>query len=192
MLFTFPSRYWFTIGLPGVFSLTRWSWQIHTGFLVSRATQDTAGVINRCVYRTVTVCGQSFQYCSTSDLQTPYGSPTTPMMPEHHWFGLIPFRSPLLRESLLFYFPPGTEMFQFSGLASRLIGISGLQPDGLPHSDIRGSPVICTSPRLIAAYHVLLRLWEPRHPPYALNCFFICGDIFSQYVKELFPSLGGG
>jgi hypothetical protein len=28
-----------------VFSLTRWSWQIHTGFHVSRATQDTAGII---------------------------------------------------------------------------------------------------------------------------------------------------
>ena len=42
MLFTFPSRYLFAIGLSGVFSLTRWSWQIHTEFLVFRATQDTA------------------------------------------------------------------------------------------------------------------------------------------------------
>ena len=42
MLFTFPSRYWFTIGLWGVFSLSGWSRQFHTGFLVSRATQDTA------------------------------------------------------------------------------------------------------------------------------------------------------
>ena len=41
VLFTFPSRYWFTIGLSGVFSLTRWCWLIHTGFLRSRATQDT-------------------------------------------------------------------------------------------------------------------------------------------------------
>ena len=41
VLFTFPSRYWFTIGLMGVFSLTGWSRQIHTGFHVSRATQDT-------------------------------------------------------------------------------------------------------------------------------------------------------
>jgi hypothetical protein len=31
-------------------------------------------------------------------------------------FGLIPFRSPLLGESRLIYFPPGTEMFQFPGL----------------------------------------------------------------------------
>ncbi len=39
---------------------------------------------------------------------------------------------------------------------------------GLPHSEIPGSKVVCTSPRLIAAYHVLHRLSVPRHPPYAL------------------------
>ena len=32
-------------------------------------------------------------------------------------FGLIRVRSPLLTESLLLSFPPGTEMFQFPGLA---------------------------------------------------------------------------
>ena len=42
---------------------------------------------------------------------------------------------------------------------------------GLPHSDIRGSIRICQSPRLFAAYHVLLRLPEPRHPPCALFHF---------------------
>ena len=30
-------------------------------------------------------------------------------------FGLFPFRSPLLRESLLLSIPPGTKMFQFPG-----------------------------------------------------------------------------
>ena len=44
--------------------------------------------------------------------------------------------------------------------------------DGFPHSDICGSRVICTSPQLFAAYHVLHRLREPRHPPYAL-CYFL-------------------
>src|SRR5688572_25299757 len=39
---------------------------------------------------------------------------------------------------------------------------------GLPHSEIPGSKVVCTSPRLIAACHVLRRLLEPRHPPCAL------------------------
>jgi len=40
VLFTFPSQYYFTIGHPGVFSLTRWSSLIHTGFHVSHATRD--------------------------------------------------------------------------------------------------------------------------------------------------------
>src|SRR5574338_877384 len=40
VLFTFPSRYCFTIGHLGVFSLTRWSSLIHTGFHVSHATRD--------------------------------------------------------------------------------------------------------------------------------------------------------
>ena len=39
---------------------------------------------------------------------------------------------------------------------------------GFPHSDIHGSKDICSSPRLFAAYHVLLRLLVPRHPPCAL------------------------
>ena len=34
------------------------------------------------------------------------------------WFGLFPFRSPLLRKSIFLSFPPGTKMFQFPGLLS--------------------------------------------------------------------------
>ena len=43
--------------------------------------------------------------------------PTTLMQPKPHQFGLFPFRSPLLRKSLLFSFPPATEMFQLAGFA---------------------------------------------------------------------------
>ena len=39
---------------------------------------------------------------------------------------------------------------------------------GFPHSDICGSRLICSSPQLFAACHVLLRLLMPRHSPYAL------------------------
>ena len=42
VLFTFPSRYWYTIGLRRVFSLGGWARRIHTGFHVPRATQGTA------------------------------------------------------------------------------------------------------------------------------------------------------
>ena len=45
--------------------------------------------------------------------------------------------------------------------------------DGLPHSGICGSIRICRSPQLFAACHALLRLWEPRHPPYALSNFLL-------------------
>ena len=37
-----------------------------------------------------------------------------------------------------------------------------------PHSEISGSKDICSSPKLIAAYPVFLRLLVPRHPPCAL------------------------
>ena len=39
---------------------------------------------------------------------------------------------------------------------------------GFPHSEIPGSMLMCSSPRLIAACHVLHRLSMPRHSPCAL------------------------
>ena len=44
VLFTFPSRYYFTIGHQVVFSLTGWSPLIHTRFHVPRATLDTTSL----------------------------------------------------------------------------------------------------------------------------------------------------
>ena len=52
-----------------------------------------------------------------------------------------------------------------------------LQNAGLSHSEISGSKVICTYPELIAAYHVLHRLREPRHPPCAL-AYFLSNVLF--------------
>src|ERR1700761_6244633 len=40
---------------------------------------------------------------------------------------------------------------------------------GFPHSEILGSKLVRSSPRLIAAYHVLHRLSAPRHPPDTLK-----------------------
>ena len=48
--------------------------------------------------------------------------------------------------------------------------IHGSSPWVFPHSEIRGSMLICSSPQLIAASHVLHRLPMPRHSPYALSC----------------------
>ena len=61
--------------------------------------------------------------------------------------------------------------------------MTGLQPAGLPHSEIRGSMAICASPRLFAAYHVLLRLREPRHPPSALT-YFLLSWHFSRRIDS--------
>ena len=62
-------------------------------------------------------------------------------------------------------------MFQFPGFALCYCRVTVLQTAGLSHSEIPGSMVICTYPGLIAAYHVLHRLHEPRHPPCALYYF---------------------
>ncbi len=44
---------------------------------------------------------------------------------------------------------------------------------GFPHSEISGSTPVCGSPKLIAACHVLHRLFLPRHPPCALSSLTI-------------------
>ena len=62
-------------------------------------------------------------------------------------------------------------MFQFPPFALLICSNNYLMIVGLSHSEILGSKVICTYPRLNAAYHVLHRLHEPRHPPYALIYF---------------------
>src|SRR5262249_34797079 len=75
------------------------------------------------------------------------------------------------------YFPPGTEMVHFPGLAhTRLCiqrAVTRVYLAGFLHSDIPGSKPACGSPRLIAACHVLHRLLAPRHPPYALSSLII-------------------
>ena len=93
--------------------------------------------------------------------------------PSSCWFGLFRFRSPLLSESLLFSFPSGTKMFQFPGFSPHKLCI-GLwvtalfNAAGFPHSDTPGSLSVYDSPRRFAVFCVLLLLYMPRHPPYAL------------------------
>ena len=52
---------------------------------------------------------------------------------------------------------------------------------GFPHSEIHGSMVICTSPWLIAAYHVFHRLLVPRHPPCALYSLTKCDFVATAH-----------
>ena len=56
-----------------------------------------------------------------------------------------------------------------------------------PHSEIHGSKLICSSPWLIAACHVFLRLLMPRHSPYALLClnfFFLVLVLFQELLSS--------
>src|SRR6185295_1745654 len=64
-----------------------------------------------------------------------------------------------------------------------------LKPAGFPHSEIQGSRVVCTSPWLIAAYHVLHRLHAPRHPPCALSSLTIefAQHKLDQHIDSLTP-----
>ena len=126
-------------------------------------------LLDRCrapnTYRTVTFCGRPFQTIRLSLQQRTARSR-----------GLIRFRSPLLTESRLISFPPGTEMFQFPGFAPCGLCIQPpVAPFGCPVGlgcPIRRSPdqsAFDRSPELFAAYNVLHRLCTPRHSPCTLN-----------------------
>ena len=66
VLFNFPSRYCFTIGHQGVFSLTGWSPLLPTGFLVSCRTLDSTNLTQHFVYETFTLFGMLSQNISAT------------------------------------------------------------------------------------------------------------------------------
>ena len=125
MLFTFPSRYLSAIGHKVVFRLTRWSWQIHTGFHGPGATREQRHAAQQFrlrgshPLRRRTHHDFDYHYAYTSmSRQTHQTRPTTPNLQPlpgitQTRFSLFRFRSPLLTESLLFSLPAGTEMFHF-------------------------------------------------------------------------------
>jgi hypothetical protein len=113
VLFTFPSRYWFTIGRQGVFSLIQWSGRIHAEFHVHRITWDVLegtrslhapgchGLWPIFPHRCVRVL--------VSHIKVPQ-----PRQDKSSRFRLFRFRSPLLTESHSFSSPGVTEMFHFT------------------------------------------------------------------------------
>ena len=82
-------------------------------------------------------------------------------------------------------------MFQFRAFPpyTYLIQCTVLEycSSGFPHSEISGSTDICSSPKLIAACHVLLRLLMPRHSPCALYSltYRIIADSQLNYAGNL-------
>ena len=121
VLFTFPSRYWFTIGLSGVCSLSGWCRWIQRGFLRSPPTQESATVPHHFAYRTLTVYGRlshavrlNKEFLTGLRVGRPgNGSPATPhgqrlpaITPKR--FRLLRVRSPLLTGSFLLSSRPAT------------------------------------------------------------------------------------
>ena len=60
-----------------------------------------------------------------------------------------------------------------------------MNPGEFPHSEISGSMLICSSPKLIAAYHVFHRLPVPRHSPCALVRLTIQTILFREWLVFL-------
>ena len=102
------------------------------------------------MYGAITLCGATFQNASTrhqvgnsvTGLVPCPSAPTTPNWQRHQAlpparFRLFPFRSPLLRESLLLSFPRGTEMFQFPRFPPLALCV---QTRVTPHYRCRVSP----------------------------------------------------
>ena len=79
-------------------------------------------------------------------------------------------------------------MFQFRRFPSYSYFIQSMMrgycPRGFPHSDIPGSLLICSSPRLFAACRVLRRLLMPRHSPCALFSLTMLFKLFSLYFES--------
>jgi hypothetical protein len=118
VLFIFPSRYLFAIGLLSIFSL---GWHVPPNLDCITKQSDSSGEPKRlCVYidGTITLHGNPFQdtfaYTPSSPCSLPHNYNSLPHGSDSN-FGLFPLRSPLLWESLLVSFPPLTDMLKFSG-----------------------------------------------------------------------------
>ena len=126
LLFTFPSRYLFTIGLleylvlpvssggfpqairvPGYLRIeTKKSFYFHLQGYHLLGLSFPAHSINKKICNFSTINGTSL--------------PCNPHCIATISLDYIRFRSPLLTECIFVYFPPGTEMFYFPGYASNI------------------------------------------------------------------------
>ena len=141
VLFTFPSRYSFTIGLLVVFSLAGWCRPFHTGFLRSRDTQEHRAYTTLYVYRTFTSFGGPFQNPSTSVLYN-YRKSYNPVYSKTYGLGSSAFARHYSQNHYCFLFLPVLRCFSSQGLLLNLTA----KIFGLPHSDIYGSLIVCISP----------------------------------------------
>ena len=145
MLFTFPSRYWFTIGLTGVFSLTGWSRRIRAEFLVFRVTQDTAmlQLASHTGLSPSTVL-LSRRFCSLHAYNVAILLPRSCVATVTVW--ALP-RSLATTKGITFvFFSYGYLDVSVPHVRSLLCSVTCLLHAGLPHSEIYGSICMCQSP----------------------------------------------
>ena len=119
-------------------------------------------------YGTVTLFGRLSHTVPLTDcFVTPMCQALQPQSGKPDWFGLLPFRSPLLGKSFLFlwvlrcFSSPGSHLLLY--IFKQKIPL--VRNGGFPHSEISGSAPVHGFPELIAVSHVLHRHLTPRHPP---------------------------
>ena len=132
MLFTFPSRYWFAIGLTGVFSLTGWSRLIRAGFLVSRVTQDTTKLQSASdTGLSPSMVKLSRLFSSPNEYYSVVLQPRICVATNTVW--ALPRSLATTRGIIsLFSLPRGTKMFQFPRFASGFAGCPPFRRTGCP------------------------------------------------------------
>ena len=124
MLFNFPSRYLFAIGLATVFSL-RWSLPPALGCILKQPdSEKTRSGRGKRPYGPDTRRGtkprsEGHRRSPATALGLPYVTTRRARRARRFDAGLFPVHSPLLRESLLVSLPPLSNMLKFSG-CSRL------------------------------------------------------------------------
>lgn len=118
VLFDFPSEYWYAIGPWTCLDLGGQRSRVRPEIPV-RSTRFT---VRRRVfgYGAVTLFGCLFQGTSPARVAALTTAPHLPFLSEGIRLGLCPFRSPLLRVSLLLSFPAPTIMLYFRAFPSRV------------------------------------------------------------------------
>ena len=170
MLFTFPSRYWFTIGLIRVFSLAGWSRLIRAEFLVLRVTQDTAMPASAsCKGLSPAMATLSSVFHSPKQYNVAVLQPRRRVATPPVW--ALPRSLATTRGIIhLFSLPAGTKMFQFPAFAS-MLGMDD-RPSACRVAPFR-NPRIKGRLHLPGAYRSLPRLSSPTRAKASAMCPFL-------------------
>ena len=158
-----------------------------------RGTQASDQQESALLYGTVTRSGGAFQRLRVGRLVLDVSEPTTPAVPlaKNPRFGLIPPRSPLLRESRLISSRRATEMFQFARCPPRCLCIQhrvtrhdsgGVAPFGISGLIARMQLPLNVSP-VSASFIGLQRLGI--HLVLSLACLstFVCSLLHTRFYR---------